>query len=62
MNKLLVAKNLQAPPRPATKEETCQHWMVGTNASSGGRRFTRCAFGCGKSGSRPMKPGESIFD
>lgn len=56
---LIVAKRIGVE-RPATKEEVCQHWMVARPSSCGGRRHTKCAY-CGKSGSRPMKPGESIL-
>jgi hypothetical protein len=51
MPKVIVAKRIGVE-RPATREEVCQHWMVPTGASCGGREYLRCSF-CGKSGSRP---------
>jgi hypothetical protein len=58
MTKLLVAKRIGVE-RLATKQEVCQHWMVDTNASCGGRRYQRCAH-CGKTGSRPMGEKETL--
>lgn len=47
MAKVIVAKR-PGVERPATKQETCQHWMVPRDVWSGGRRLRTCAY-CGVS-------------
>lgn len=42
----LIVATRPGVERPATKRETCRHWMIPQQAWSDGRQHRRCAY-CG---------------